>query len=117
MFYYGVGPLIWPTQLSGPIMDFFGSNDILVLVGLNVLLYGAVGLVIAVAVRDVRLLLSLALIIGIGVITLALSAVRFSVRDLIGQDGTMAIAVLIALSYYGTLIFVEKSIAMWIQRR
>jgi hypothetical protein len=111
IFYYGVGPLIWPTQLSGPIVDFFGLSNMFVLVALNVLLYGVVGLVLAVAMRNTRLLLLLAAVIGIGVIALALSAVRFSVRDFIGQDGAMGVAVLIALAYYGSLIFLEKSVA------
>jgi hypothetical protein len=111
IFYYGVGPLIWPTQLSGPAMDFLGSSNMFVLVGLNVLLYSVVGLGVGAAVRNTRLLLLLAAAIGIGVITLALWAVGFSVHDLIGQDGAMVIAVLVALGYYGFLIFFAKSIA------
>jgi hypothetical protein len=117
MLYYGVGPLIWPTQLSGPVMDLFGSSNMFVLVGLNVLLYGAVGLGVAAIVRNTRLLLSLAAVIGVGVIISALSAVGFRIRDLIGEDGTMLIAVLIALAYYAALIFLEKSIAMRLQGR
>ena len=117
IFYYGVVPLIWPTQLSGPVMHLFGSSNMFVLVGLNVLLYSAVGLALAAAVRNTRLLLSLAAAIALGVIVLALSAVRFSVRDFIGQDGAMVVAVIIALTYYGLLILLEKSIATRLRSR
>src|SRR5260370_20245175 len=56
LFYYGVGPLIWPVQVIGPLMDFFGTDKYVVLVFLNVALYSLVGMGIVAAVRKTVLL-------------------------------------------------------------
>src|SRR5256885_17139057 len=44
LFYYGVGPLIWPVQLIRLLMDFLGTSNDVLLVGFNVLLFVIVGM-------------------------------------------------------------------------
>ena len=111
LFYYGVGPLIWPIQLLGPLMDSLRADNYVALVGLNVFLYAIVGIVIVAAARKTRLLILFGAVLGAGVIILALSAVHFRIRDLIGHDGAMLIALLIALAFYGSLVFLVYLIA------
>jgi hypothetical protein len=117
LFYYGVGPLIWPVQLIGPLMDFLGTSNDALLVGLNVLLYAIVGMGIVAAARNTLLFFFSGAVLGAGVIILALSAVHFRIRDLIGHDGTMLIALLIALAFYGSLVFFVRLIAIRLQPR
>jgi hypothetical protein len=115
LFYYGVGPLIWPVQLIGPLMDSLRADNYVALVSLNVLLYAIVGIVFVATARKTRLLLFFCAVLGVGVIILALSAVHFRIRDLIGHDGTMLIALLIALAFYGSLVFFVRLVAIRLQ--
>src|SRR5713101_1676308 len=117
LFYYGVGPLIWPVQLIGPLMDSLRAGNYVALVGLNVFLYAIVGIVFVATARKTRLLLFSCAVLGAGVTILALSAVHFKIRDLIGHDGTMLIALLIALAFYGSLVFFVRLIAIRLQPR
>jgi len=105
LFYYGLGPLIWPVQLIGSLMDSLRADNYVVLVGLNVLIYAIVGIGIVAAARNTRLLFFSGALLEAGVAILALWAVRFHIRDLLGHDGTMLIALLIALAFYGSLVF------------
>src|SRR5690242_6750244 len=105
LLYYGVGPLIWPIQLIGPLMGVLGTENYFLLVGLNVLLYATVGTGVVVAAPDKRLLLLAGTLLEIGIVILALAAARFQLRDLLGHDGTMLIALLIAVAFYGALVF------------
>ena len=108
LFYYGVGPLIWPIQLIGPLMDFIGTDNYVVLVGMNVLLYTVVGTGMVLAAHKTRPLVFAGALLEMGVIVLALWAVRFHIRDLLGHDGTLLIALLIALAFYGSLVFLVR---------
>src|SRR5260221_1124443 len=114
-FYYGVGPLIWPVQVIGPMMEFLGTDKYVVLVGLNVVLYTIVGAGIVAATRKATLLLFAGGLVEVGVAFLGLSAVRFNYRDLLGYDGTMFIALLISMAFYGFLIFLVYMIATRLQ--
>ncbi len=58
LFYYGVGPLIWPVQLIGPLMDSLRADNYVALVGLNVFLYAIVGIVFVAAARNTLLFFS-----------------------------------------------------------
>ena len=104
LLYYGVGPLIWPVQLIGPLMGVLGTDNYVVLVCMNVLLYTITGTAVVMAARNNRHLLFAGALLEAGVVILALSAVRFRLSDLLGDDGTMLIAVLIALVFYGSLV-------------
>lgn len=115
LFYYGVGPLIWPVQLIGPFLDFLRPDNYVALVGLNVFLYSIVGIAIVAAARKTRLLLFSGAVLEAGVIILALSAVHFRIRDLIGHDGTMLIALLIALTFYGSLVYFVRLVVIRLQ--
>src|SRR5882672_12910304 len=83
LFYYGVGPLIWPVQVIGPLMDFFGTDNYIVLVGLNVVLYTLVGLGVVAAACKTALLWFASGLVAAGVALLALSTVRFDYQDLV----------------------------------
>src|SRR6266852_1738453 len=89
LLYYGVGPLIWPVQVIGPLMGALQTDNYIVLVGLNVLLYAIVGAWIVVSTRSKWHLLFASALLEIGIVILALHAVRFNLRDLLGHDGTM----------------------------
>jgi|SRR5690242_3319114 len=115
LFYYGVGPLIWPVHLFAPLMDSLRATNYVALVSLNVFLYAIVGMVIVAAARKTPLLLVSGTTLEVGVIALALSSVRFRIRDLVGDDGTMLIALLIALAFYGSLVFFVHLIVMRMQ--
>jgi len=115
LFYYGVGPLIWPVQVIGSIMEFLGTDKYFVLVSLNVVLYPIVGAGIVAAARKAVLLLFAGGLVEAGVALLALSAVRFNYRDLLGYDGAMLIALLIGMAFYGFLIFLVYIIAKRLQ--
>jgi hypothetical protein len=117
LFYYGVGPLIWPVQVIGPVMEFFGTDEYIVLVGLNVVLYTIVGAGIVAAARKATLFLFAGGLVEVGVAFLALSAVRFNYRDLLGYDGAMLIALLIGMTFYGFLIFLVYIIIKRLQTR
>jgi hypothetical protein len=108
LLYYGVGPLIWPIQLIGPLMGVLGTENYFVLVGLNVLLYTIVGAGVVVAAPNKRLLLLSGTLLESGIVILALAAVRFEPRDLLGHDRTMLCALLIALAFYGALVFLVR---------
>jgi len=96
-------------------MDFLGTSNDVVLVGFNVLLYAVVGMGIVAAARNTLLFVFSGAVLGAGVIILALSAVHFRIRDLIGHDGTILIALLIALAFYGSLVFLVRLIAIRLQ--
>jgi len=117
LFYYGVGPLIWPSQLIEPLRDLLGVENYAALVGLNVFLYAIVGIVIVAAARNTRLLLFCGAVLETGVIILALSSVHFKIRDLIAHDGTLLIALLIALAFYGSLVLLIRLIVVKLQPR
>jgi hypothetical protein len=117
LLYYGVGPLIWPVQLIGPLMDLLGTSNEAVLVGLNVLLYTMVGSGIVAAAREPQQCLFSGALLGVGVIILALSTVHFTIHDLLGHDGTMLIALFIALTFYGSLVFLVRLIVVQLQPR
>jgi hypothetical protein len=117
LFYYGVGPLIWPVQLIGPLMDSLRADNYVALVGLNIFLYAIVGIVIVAAARKAHLLLLSGAVLGAGVIILALSSVHFRIPDLVGHDGAMLIALLVALAFYGSLVFLVRLIVIRMQPR
>jgi hypothetical protein len=108
LLYYGVGPLIWPVQLIGPLMDVLGTDNYVLVVGLNVLLYAIVGMGIVVAAGNKLRLLLAATLLEIVIVILALAAARFRLGDLFGHDGTMLLALLIALAFYGALVFLVR---------
>jgi hypothetical protein len=117
LLYYGVGPLIWPVQLIGPLMDVLGTDNYVVVVGLNVLLYAVVGMGIVVAAGNKLRLLLAATLLEIGIVILALAAARFRLGDLVGHDGTMLFALLIALAFYGALVFLVHLVVGRVQSR
>ena len=96
-------------------MEFLGTDKYVVLVGLNVVLYTIVGAGIVAATRKATLLLFAGGLVEVGVAFLGLSAVRFNYRDLLGYDGTMFIALLISMAFYGFLIFLVYMIATRLQ--
>ena len=96
-------------------MDSLRATNYVALVSLNVFLYAIVGIVIVAAARKTPLLLLSGTTLEVGVIALALSSVRFRIRDLVGDDGTMLIALLIALAFYGSLVFFVHLIVMRMQ--
>jgi hypothetical protein len=117
LLYYGIGPLIWPAQLIGPLMDLLGTSKEVAVVGLNVLLYTVIGGGIVAAAREPRWCLFAGALLGLGVTILALAAVHFKIRDLVGHDGMMLIALLIALVFYGSLVFLVRLIVVRLQPR
>jgi len=96
-------------------MEFLGTDKYFVLVSLNVVLYPIVGAGIVAAARKAVLLLFAGGLVEAGVALLALSAVRFNYRDLLGYDGAMLIALLIGMAFYGFLIFLVYIIAKRLQ--
>jgi len=96
-------------------MEFLGTDKYIVLVGLNVVLYTIVGVGIVAAARKTVLLLFAGGLIEVGVALLALSAVRFNYRDLLGYDSAMLVALLIGMAFYGFLIFLVHRIVKRLQ--
>lgn len=111
LLYYGVGPLIWPALLIAPIADALGTASYALVFGLNIVLYAIVGAGIVLATRDRRLFILAGILLESGVVILALAAVRFRFQDLFGHDGTMLIALLIALAFYGALVLLVRRVA------
>jgi hypothetical protein len=73
------------------------------------------GIVVA-AGNKLRLLLA-ATLLEIGIVILALAAARFRLGDLVGHDGTMLFALLIALAFYGALVFLVHLVVGRVQSR
>lgn len=111
LLYYGVGPLIWPVEVIGPIVEFIGAYSYVAIVAINILLFTLLGTAIVAAMRKRSLLVLASVLLEGGVIVMALSAVKFRYDDMIVGNGKMLIALIIALFFYALLVLLAYAVA------
>ena len=110
LLYYGVGPLIWPVQVIGPIVEFIGTYSYIALVAINILLFTVLGTAIVAAMKKTSLLVLASVFLEGGVIVMALSAVKFRYDDMVAGNGKMLIALIVALFFYALLVLLAYKV-------